>query len=172
MKSHPWLALAALSLLGMTVVPSAHSSVISVPIRSTPNVIVPVLPSIKVPLITIRPGVQLPSPVSPLPLTPRVMLAQDKPSIPLLQGQSKVILPGLFNPTSPIKLPKKMTGNGQAALLSALFDGTKGQQPVAVPAEKPKEEKPQETRPLPLTPEKGNSRLTLPEWDLAQEIGI
>lgn len=177
---HFKLALAAMSILAQA--PSAHAFTAILP-RVTPGIMSQ--PTIRIPgLFNPNSPIKAPSPLTPLSVAPQFILAPAAPSLvislpvaaavatpviapaPIInQGQSKVILPGLFNPKSPIKLPGS---NKKALNLNALFDGAKDSQPTPVPVGEHKEE-PAE---LPAATEKSDSHLTLPEWDLAQEIGI
>lgn len=172
---HFWLALGAMSL--MAQVPSAHAFTASFPVRATPGIGITSLPIVKIPVISIRPGTNL-NPVTTLGAAPLVLAPAPAVIVPLITPVitpviipvvnpiSKVILPGLFNPNSPIKLPGKPGSQKQALRLNALFDGAAKPQPEAVPVDEVKEE------PQQPAGESGESHLTLPEWDLAQEIGI
>lgn len=123
------------------------------------------LPGVRAPQIAINPRIQLPTPAVPViaPTAPRLT-----PSI---------VLPGAFNPSSPIAFPAPAGENtGKVvAQLGALFDGAAAKDAPAVPVVDGKAEKaapaPKQDVPA-VRAERGNSHLTLPENDLLNEIGF
>ena len=162
MKKHFWLILAVLSLLGMLIMPgTAHSAPVTAPIAlPTLNPSRAILPNYPLPRVNIhQPGIQLPMPQ----LQPSLIhISLPKSAIPSsrIEGIS-----------APAKARKGVGGilfrlNGQkgARELTVLFDGAQQKtEPVAVPAEP--------VQSAPADSYEDNS-LTLPESDLAEEIGL
>ncbi|MEK7857712.1 MAG: hypothetical protein AAB320_01100 [Elusimicrobiota bacterium] len=170
MKRNFWLTLAILAPI------SAHAAAFS-PVTLVAPRMFPILPT---PIVSIRPNIALPSPINPLaPLSPSVLLAPTLsasalPSAPALvpaieitpvTEEKKIILPGSFNPGSPIKMPLVNDQNVSkvAARLNAVFDGTSQPEraPVAAPSQQVREDE-----------SASGEHLTLPEMDLENEIGI
>lgn len=188
MKKNIWLTLAALSLIGMALAPKLHAAGSILPSRPIPNVTpIPRLPVVPIPPLSIVPSVNLPGVPSPMPIAPRFTLAAAPaapvaPAVPVapkapvteitfIQGE-KIILPGAFNPNSPVKMPE-VGGNTKKieARLSALFDGSNKKQPTPVPVDTMEEPEIEPVRPV----NRGSSQpghVSLPEQDLANEIGF
>jgi len=194
MKKHFWLILAVLSLLGMLIMPgTAHSAPVTAPIAlPTLNPSRAILPNYPLPRVNIhQPGIQLPMPqlqpsliptslpslvaVAPVVLAPAIQSAAPAVVAP---GAPHISLPKSAIPSSriegisaPAKARKGVGGilfrlNGQkgARELTVLFDGAQQKtEPVAVPAEP--------VQSAPADSYEDNS-LTLPESDLAEEIGL
>jgi hypothetical protein len=190
MKKNFWLILAVLSLLGMIIMPgTAHSAPIALPAINPSRVI---LPNYPLPRVTIhQPRIQLPMPqlqpsliptslpsviaVAPAVLAPIVTAeapAVAAPGAPLISApQSAIPASRIEGISVPAKARKGVGGilsrlNSQkgARELTALFDGAQQKtEPVAVPAEP--------VQSAPADPFEDNS-LTLPESDLAEEIGL
>jgi len=199
MKKHFWLILAVLSLLGMFIMPStAHSAVIAVPttLRSG-NVSGIVLPNYPVPMVTIRqPLIRLPMPqlqpslipvslpsavaAAPMVLAPAFAVAAPAVAAP---GAPRIAAPESAIPSSRIEgvsagrktrkgaggilarmTEKKEGGLPSAQKIAALFDGAVQQEPAAVPVAPAQQSAP--------TDSSEDTRLTLPESDLAEEIGL
>ena len=199
MKRNFWLILAALSLLGMIIMPStAHSAVIAVPTTlPTINGSRITLPNYPIPLASInRPQIQLIAPrlqaslvpavvptiveVAPVVMTP-VAMAQapvlDAPRIPVIVAPQSAIP---FSRIEGIAAGRKARQSAGATLarmtqdnkksrlpapakIAALFDGAAKPEPAAVPVG------PAQTAPADASED---TSLTLPESDLAEEIGL
>lgn len=172
MKRNIWLVLAVL------VPMHAHGAAFS-PVQIITPRMFPVLPT---PIVSIRPTISLPSPMNPMaPLSPSALIAPSLsaallPSVsisPLItirlaetpKEENKVVIPGSFNPGSPIKMPLKSEKNiSKAAIrLGEIFDGTSqpAKAPVVVPTQQIREDG-----------SASGQHLTLPEMDLENEIGI
>ena len=199
MKRNFWLILAVLSLLGMIIMPStAHSAVIAVP-TALPPIDVPriTLPSYPISMMSLQqPQVRLIAPqlrVSLVPaVVPTVVAAAPVVIVPVAMAQAPVMdapkYPVVFVAQSAIphsriegisagrKAPKsagaslsRMTEDDKGSRLSApariaaLFDGTKEAEPAAVPVGSA------QTSPADATED---TSMTLPESDLAEEIGL
>jgi hypothetical protein len=195
MKRHFWLILAVLSLLGMFIMPStAHSQVM--PIRTnlrTGNISGIVLPNYPIPMVTIRqPLIQLAVPqlrASLIPaVVPAVMAAAPVVLAPMAMAEAPVVeappvtlvaAPQSAIPSSRIEGisadrkarksaggilarmgEKKEGGVPYAQKIATLFDGAAKTEPAAVPV-----------GPAPAGSSEDSS-LTLPESDLAEEIGL
>jgi hypothetical protein len=198
MKNNFWLILAVLSLLGMLIMPgTAHSAVIAVPTAlpiSAPSRIV--LPNYPLPRVSIhQPRIQLPTPqlqpglipvslpsvaaVAPAVLVP-VVTAQAPavvpPGAPLISAPQSAIpssrIAGISAPRKTRKSAggilvrmgeKKEGGLPSARKIAAMFDGLRTQEPAPVPVGP--------AQSAPADSFEDNS-LTLPESDLAEEIGL
>ncbi|MBI5240916.1 MAG: hypothetical protein HY926_10625 [Elusimicrobia bacterium] len=186
MKKHFWLILAVLSLLGMLIMPgTAHSAPVTVP-TALPHISSSrlILPNYPIPQVTIRqPLIQLPMPklqpslipvslpsvaaVTPIVLAPAVMSEAPAVAVPVSAIPSSRI-----EGISAGRKARKGAGGILSRLgnekgerkLAALFDGAQQkEEPAAVPVGP--------TQGAPADSYEDNS-LTLPESDLAEEIGL
>jgi len=196
MKRNFWLILAVLALLGMLIMPgTAHSAELLAP-KSLPTISAPrvILPNYPVPMGQLSlSGVRLTVPTLPASLitaaVPAPAVAESAPVIlsrnPADDGISApvIISPQSVIPSSRIegiaagrkvrkgitsRIGKAIAGLGadnkeKAQKLTALFDGAAQAEPAAVPA-----------APVTASPEdvSEDTSLTLPESDLADEIGL
>lgn len=194
MKRHFWLILAVISLLGMIIMPKmAHSQQIRIPM-TVPGISIPrvVLPTYPMPTVAInQPRIQLPAPrlnagiavynlQAQVPAAPTTLVAVVKvvpvaavaaapaavPAsvIPLTDKRASEALRKLYEAT------KRKGKTPSPADISTLFDGAVQAEPIPVPVDVPPQGNDQGKAPEKTEP--GDSRLTLPEWDLEQEIGI
>jgi|GEM_PF-6807932 len=197
MKRNFWLILAVLSLLGMIIMPStAHSAVIAVP-TALPPIDVPriALPSYPISMMSLKQlQVQLITPqlrVSLVPaVVPTVVAAapvvivpvamapvMDAPKYPMVfVAQSAIPHSRIEGISAGRKAPKsagatlsRMTEDNKGsrlpapARITALFDGTEEPEPSAVPVGSA------QTAPANASED---TSMTLPESDLAEEIGL
>ncbi|MDD5627431.1 MAG: hypothetical protein PHU21_00085 [Elusimicrobia bacterium] len=190
MKRNLWLILAVLSLLGMIIMPgTAHSAVIAVP-TALPNLNSPriAFPNYPLPLVSIKaPQIQLATlqlrPILTAAPAPVVMAAAPAVVLPADSRKSPaVIAPKSAIPASRIEgvAASRKAGKGAGGILArmaenkegglpsaqkiaALFDGAQQEEPAAVPAGP--------AQAAPAEPTEDTS-LTLPESDLAEEIGL
>lgn len=145
-----WLILAALALLGLALAPSqAHSAQFAMP----------AVPSVSLPAVKVNPSIQPRLPVRSIPG-------------PTVDGRHGISLPG---PAIPMVHPQAVfpsasrDGAPMALRLDQVFDNKSAPKKDAPAVRIPQaggapEAKPAET-------EKGG-RLTLPEWELEEEIGL
>lgn len=171
MKRHFWLILALVSLLGMIIVPGmVHSAEIYVPL-SKPLLNIPSL------VLAIHPVANMASnPLQILALAPK-LYAGAAPVPTIARPIAATVLPAIAVPTvarhgALATLVDMNTTNGGDNVpsqdkITAQFDGTK--QPAPTPADPPK--KSSDRKDL-KNPKSKASHLTLPEWDLEQEIGL
>jgi len=198
MKKHFWLILAVVSLLGMLILPTmANSAVIGAPV-ALPGVSLPriALPNFPLSPVTISgPRVELSNPLlqpslapislpGPVPSTQKLMTAAVAlPAVPALTARVPMTaaVPKAAIPTSRIqglavepKAARKILGRMAVSKglrlaapekLAALFDGAAQTEPAPVPVQAAQAEPT-------ATTDEGDSRLTLPESDLLNEIGV
>ena len=199
MKRNFWLILAVLSLLGMIIMPgTAHSAVIAVP-ATLPTISSPriTLPNYPVPLMGIRQlQGQLSAPrlraslvpvsapavmaVAPAVMMPRALTqapVMEAPPAPVFVAPQSAIPSSRIEGIAASRRSRKNAGAVLArmaadnkgsrlpspAKIAALFDGAAKPEPAAVPAGP--------ERPSPTDASEDTS-LTLPESDLAEEIGL
>jgi hypothetical protein len=199
MKKNLWLILAVLSLLGMIIMPSmAHSAVIEIPnARPASDVFRVTLPINPVPRVSlqalqIQPGamrlqaslvptvVPTVMPVSPVVLAPAAAVQAPvtrAPRYAVLAPAQSAIPSARIEGISAVRKDRKGVGAiisrlsqdnkgnkvPSAAKLAALFDGAAKPAPAAVPVGAA------QTSPVEATED---TSLTLPESDLADEIGL
>lgn len=160
---HTLIVLAALQAV------SAHALVMKAPVPAINGV--HRLPGVNVPVVTIKPTM-LPNVKLPL-IAPNQTLKLANPS-----PAPTLILPGLFNPNSPVSFPNAsndQSGSKLVVKLAALFDGAGKAEVPAVPVgdAKAQEAPAGEKAELPvLRAGKADNHVTLPENDLLTEIGL
>lgn len=199
MKRNFWLILAVLALLGMIIMPTtAHSAVIAVP-TELPNINIPrlVLPNYPIPMGSLKlTQVQLSAPQLQASLIPAVVPTvvevapvaaapvavakspfKEAPAAPVYIAPQSVIPSSRIEGISAGRKARKNIGSALAGLTSnnkesrlpsaakmaALFDGATQPGPVAV------EVTPVQSAPVDAAED---TSLTLPESDLAEEIGL
>lgn len=133
------------------------------------------LPGVPVPVVTIKPTM-LPTVKLPV-LGPNQGVNLSLAKSPVAQ-EAPIMLPGLFNPNSPVSFPSagnERSDGKAAAKLSALFDGAGNNETPAVPVGEGKTQQApaggKEELPA-LQVRKGEGHVTLPENDLLNEIGF
>ena len=189
MKKHLWLLLAAVSLLGMIIMPCLANSAVLVSPIALPSVIAPkiTLPSYPgMPETLSRPAVRLPTPqfnVGTIPSAAVPALAAPMAAAQAVQAQpaAAAAVPAPAIAVRPVfsasaALTRMSAPNNDAnrppsaAKIAALFDGAAKPEPAPVPVQAEPE---QSSEPVTVNAaDSEDSRLTLPEWDLEQEIGI
>lgn len=198
MKRNLWLILAVLSLLGMIIMPgTAHSAVVAfptaLPTRNSPRIAFPNYP---LPLVSIgTPKIQLVAPQLHVSLVPAVVPTVMTVAPTVMAPMAMVQAPGMDSQKNPAGIApqsaipasriagiaaqrkarkgtggilsrmadKKEGGLPSASRIAALFDGAEQPEPAAVPVG------PAQTAPADATED---TSLTLPESDLAEEIGL
>lgn len=162
----------------------AHSAQVYFPGRA---VTVPVLlPNRPMPIVSIKPQISLPSPVNPMVIAPSLVLAPSLVIVPAAPVRAAaiaapsveiVVISALPSPAAPAggfyPAVRKTLGSRSgtpltAAKLDALFDGVEKPEPAPVSVPSQKSEAAQEEPASPVT----DSHMTLPEQDLASEIGF